>query len=146
MRPMSTRANMCYEVQDSDVMTKADDGDSGKGGGNKAGQTGGGDEKEEEDEVDFRQLLKSWKLDKYADVMEEEGWEDPIDWKDLTDEDLKTDMSFSKGMFGFCFRLFGVKYCGVLLKNNPNRKYKEWRGSRCQISNTYAFTKTLVCP
>ena len=54
---------------------------------------------QEEEEINFRDLLKSWKLDKYADTMEDEGLEDPIDWKDLTEDDLKDDLGFSRGVW-----------------------------------------------
>merc|ERR1712129_458864 len=38
-----------------------------------------------------------WKLDKYADKFEDEGWDDPVDWVDISAEELKDDMGFSKG-------------------------------------------------
>merc|ERR1712154_465932 len=69
-----------------------------------------GDDDDADDEVSFRDLLKQWKLDKYADKFEDEGWGDPEDWHEISDEELKDDMGFSKGH---------VK--------KFNRKYKEWR-------------------
>ena len=74
----------CYQVQDDDFERQESAPDS--------------KEQEEEEEINFRDLLKSWKLDKYADMMEEEGWEDPIDWKKLTEDEFKDDLGFSKGM------------------------------------------------
>lgn len=69
----------CYQIQEDDI---------------------GGDSKQdepEEEEVDFRALLKSWKLEKYATTMEEEGWEDQEDWNHLSEENLRDDLGFSKG-------------------------------------------------
>eukprot|EP01083_Nonionella_stella_P088159 245517_1 len=45
----------------------------------------------------FDELLKEWGLEKYTEAMKDEGWDDWRDWKDLTEEDLKDDMSFAKG-------------------------------------------------
>eukprot|EP01083_Nonionella_stella_P159539 520531_1 len=72
----------CYQVTDDDVTSTAlqhDDTDA------------------KEEEIDHRALLKQWKLAKYAQTMEDEGWEDPVDWHELTDDDLKNDLGFSKG-------------------------------------------------
>merc|ERR1712087_523119 len=56
---------------------------------------------DEEDEAvavkTFDVLLKEWGLEKYIDKMRDEGWDDSRDWKDLTDDDLKNDIGFSKG-------------------------------------------------
>eukprot|EP01084_Bolivina_argentea_P123476 218819_1 len=48
-------------------------------------------------DLKYDELLKSWGLEKYAPTMLKEGWDDPVWWKDLTDDDLKNDMNFSKG-------------------------------------------------
>merc|ERR1712228_380896 len=45
----------------------------------------------------FDVLLREWRLEKYIDKMQDEGWDDVRDWKELTDEDLKNDIGFSKG-------------------------------------------------
>merc|ERR1712228_637433 len=45
----------------------------------------------------FDVLLKEWGLEKYIDKMRDEGWDDPEDWKDITDDELKNDIGFSKG-------------------------------------------------
>merc|ERR1712228_1109404 len=63
----------------------------------------GNDEDKEEEEVPsastkpFDVLLKEWGLEKYIDTMRDEGWDDVRDWQDLTDDDLKNDIGFSKG-------------------------------------------------
>ena len=80
----------CYEISDDDVVyalpgTKTGGGDDAKGD-------------DDDEEVDWRGLLKSWKLDKYADKFEDEGWDDPEDWNELSVEILRDDLGFSKGV------------------------------------------------
>eukprot|EP01083_Nonionella_stella_P129628 393325_1 len=48
-------------------------------------------------DLTFGELLKEWGFQKYIAAMREQGWEDPADWRDIEDEDLKNDMGFSKG-------------------------------------------------
>merc|ERR1712228_492299 len=58
------------------------------------------DEKEEVPSAStktFDVLLKEWGLEKYIDKMQDEGWDDPEDWIDITEDDLKNDVGFSKG-------------------------------------------------
>merc|ERR1712228_562208 len=45
----------------------------------------------------FDVLLQEWGLEKYIEKMRDEGWDDVRDWIDLTDDDLKNDIGFSKG-------------------------------------------------
>merc|ERR1712083_109112 len=90
----------CYQISDDDVV--ADVGNSGDD--SKA------DEDAEDEAMDYRELLKAWKLDKYADKFEEEGWEDPVDWVDISEAELKDDMGLSKGHI-----------------KKFTRKYKEWQ-------------------
>merc|ERR1712066_1186231 len=93
----------CYQLTDDDVLKKiSGDTDDSK--------TNGANDDDADDEVSFRDLLKQWKLDKYADKFEDEGWDDPEDWHEISEEELKDDMGFSKGH---------VK--------KFNRKYKEWK-------------------
>eukprot|EP01084_Bolivina_argentea_P260636 440207_1 len=40
-------------------------------------------------EKSFKELLTEWKLAKYIDKFEEEGWDDPRDYKDMEVDDLK---------------------------------------------------------
>merc|ERR1712228_786723 len=44
----------------------------------------------------FDVLLKEWGLEKYIDKMRDEGWDDPEDWKDITDDDLQKYIGFSR--------------------------------------------------
>jgi len=76
-----------------------------------AGEMGGTEEKEaNEDQKDQEQkatesesvpddpeqMLTKYKLGKFWAKLEEEGWDDPEEWADLTDDDL-TEMGFKKG-------------------------------------------------
>lgn len=45
---------------------------------------------------DPEQMLAKYKLGKFWQVLEDEGWDDPEQWADLTDDDL-TEMGFKKG-------------------------------------------------
>merc|ERR1712228_295883 len=45
----------------------------------------------------FDVLLKEWGLEKYIDKMRDEGWDDPEDWKDITDDELSKYIGFSRG-------------------------------------------------
>eukprot|EP01084_Bolivina_argentea_P057762 105517_1 len=78
-------------------LTKEDMDDDEKDGADKAS------------EMSYRELLTSWGLSQYIAKMEEEGWDDPTAWSELTEEDLKNDMGFKKGHI----RKF-------------NKQYKEW--------------------
>eukprot|EP01084_Bolivina_argentea_P090459 163010_1 len=49
------------------------------------------------DSLNYRFLLQKWKLAKFSDKLEEDGWIEPIDWKELTDNDLRNDIGFGKG-------------------------------------------------
>eukprot|EP01084_Bolivina_argentea_P028949 53770_1 len=42
------------------------------------------------------QLLQSWGLGQYIKMLKNEGWEDPVDWAELTEEDL-LELNFKKG-------------------------------------------------
>lgn len=44
----------------------------------------------------WRQLLDEYKLGNYADKLERDGYDDPVDWKDIMDQDL-LEMGFKKG-------------------------------------------------
>ena len=61
-------------------------------------EKGDDDEKEEEKEdVDAgRKLLEEWRLGNYWNAMRDDGWEDPVDWQDLSDDQLKR-MGFRDG-------------------------------------------------
>eukprot|EP01084_Bolivina_argentea_P293536 504853_1 len=41
-------------------------------------------------------LLTQWKLQKYWETLEEEGWDDADDWATLTEEDLENDIKIDK--------------------------------------------------
>lgn len=60
--------------------------------------------------MSFRELLNSWNLEKYGDAFELGGWEDPVDWKELSEKELRDDCQLSKGHI--------KKFL---------RKYAEWR-------------------
>merc|ERR1712154_715797 len=70
--------------------------------GLKALEEDGGDEKDaDNEEIDGKALLEQWstkkiKLSKYWEAMEEDGFDDPTQWKDLTDDELK-ELKFKKG-------------------------------------------------
>eukprot|EP01084_Bolivina_argentea_P163808 284912_1 len=78
----------------------------------------GGDNKKEEEEEEkegielAKQLISDWGLSKYFKVLcEDEGWEDPEDWDDLTVDELMSDpLKFRKP--------HAKKFV---------RKYKEWK-------------------
>eukprot|EP01083_Nonionella_stella_P159722 521387_1 len=63
------------------------------------------DDEEEKGDVDAKEakdmkydaLLKQWGLQKYIPKMRDEGWDEPEDWKEIEDDDLKNDIGFSKG-------------------------------------------------
>merc|ERR1712083_226631 len=55
---------------------------------------GGGDQKEGDD---WRALLKKWGLSMFADKFEENGWDDPEFWHEMTDEELKDVMKMKGG-------------------------------------------------
>eukprot|EP01084_Bolivina_argentea_P060488 110513_1 len=56
----------------------------------------------------YEELLKEWDLLKYKNAMKEEGWDDPTDWAEIEDQDLK-ELGFGKGHI-----------------KRFKRKYKEW--------------------
>merc|ERR1719385_120185 len=43
---------------------------------------------DEEQEIDAKTLLEKSKLIKFWPAMEEEGWDDPADWEEMTNDDL----------------------------------------------------------
>merc|ERR1719362_174279 len=53
--------------------------------------------KKKASDLKYDELLTLWGLEKYTKNMEDEGWDDPKDWKELTDDDMKNEMNFSKG-------------------------------------------------
>merc|ERR1712228_695574 len=57
------------------------------------------DEKENETKAvkSFDVLLKEWGLEKYIDKMQDEGWDDPEDWQEITDDELQKHIGFSRG-------------------------------------------------
>jgi len=52
---------------------------------------------ESDEEVDFRTLLNKWGFGKFADVFEENGYEDPSFWSEIPEEELVDDLGFKKG-------------------------------------------------
>ena len=54
-------------------------------------------ENESEEEDDWKTLLTKWGLAKFADAFEEEGYDDPQFWHEISENDLKDDMGMKKG-------------------------------------------------
>jgi len=69
--------------------------DSAEGPG-QAEDTKEKEEEEEEEELSPEALLKEWNLNKFWDSLKAEGWEDPLDWLEMEEGDLK-DCGFKKG-------------------------------------------------
>eukprot|EP01084_Bolivina_argentea_P263708 446430_1 len=67
-----------------------------------------GDEKKK-NIVNYLQLLQSWNLIQFADKFANDGWDDPLDWKELTDDELRNDIGFGRGHI--------IRF---------RKKYKEW--------------------
>eukprot|EP01083_Nonionella_stella_P051368 136362_1 len=68
------------------------------------------DDNDVELEMNAKELLKHWGLRMYANKMvDEEGWDNPSDWIDLDEDDLKNDIGFKKA------------HCKKF-----QRKYKKW--------------------
>jgi len=52
---------------------------------------------EPEEADDFRTVLNKWGLGKFAGAMEENGYDDPQFWHEITEEELTDDMGMKKG-------------------------------------------------
>jgi len=66
--------------------------DTPKDSEERPGQT----EETKQEEVSPEALLKQWNLHKFWESMKEEGWDDPNDWPEIEEEDLKG-FGFKKG-------------------------------------------------
>ena len=45
----------------------------------------------------YKVLLKQWKLKQYESKFRKYGWDDPIDWKEMSDEYLANTIGVSHG-------------------------------------------------
>eukprot|EP01084_Bolivina_argentea_P283306 485148_1 len=77
-----------------------------------------------DDENEFTTILREWKLSQYADILEEEGWEDPDSWSEL-DENMLMEMGFKTGHRKKFLKFIRQKYGLDQSKNNKNQKKEQ---------------------
>ena len=87
--------------------------------GDISGDLGDAKEQNSEEEDDWKELLTKWGLKKFIDAMDDNGYDDPQFWHEITEEELVNDMGMKKGHL--------KKWNMQLAKYQDRRKLKEHR-------------------
>eukprot|EP01084_Bolivina_argentea_P134420 237112_1 len=84
----------------------------------------------------YEQLLISWNLEKYANKFKSEGWDEPVDWAEMTDDILENDIGLNKGHIKR-FQRLKKQWINKNNKANNNENQNDFNLATSPLEGTY---------